>query len=916
MDNWYKKNIEHLSNMNFLKHIKRVLPFLLAFIIPLLLSITLFKANGYYPFDNNGHSLAMIDMQGQYIPFFRYYKQILNGENDVFYTLGKVMGGDMLSIFLYYLASPFNLIVAFFPSSELPAALLWIVVLKIASAGLTAYIALNSINKNGYVNLIFALAYALIAYNFIYYSNIMWLDGVLALPLVALGIKKILEKKTMLLYIFALTYVLMTSWYIGIMVCIFSVLFFLAEYFAKDGSQRKNYKIIINFTLASLVAGIASFAFWGTAIINIMGTKGASSFSNLSTAFRVFYESIKIERGFVFGGYAGMSDITGQAVAFYVGAIPMILTLLFFTNKNFTIKRKLLVGLLFAIYLLAFFNKGLDNLFHGGPAPNWFPGRYTFVFGFLLVLYGAETFKNIEKLPWTSFLLPITIYIVFLTKISNEGYDFNKDGITYFIISILFLLGVYILKLISAINEKNEKNHLRTFVKLTTPLITLMLLGVSVSSVYSNANIVLKSFDQTLSHETMEVYRQDEKLADAIAYVKNNDDGLYRLEKSFIRKGTYNNANNDALYYGYNGLSHYSSSEKQSTMNYLKKIGYHYNGFNLNYANGSTLAMNSYLGVKYLLDKGQNSNFDFVSKLTNLHYANDEGVSIYENDYALPFLFAMDSTSSEYVGEGKYLADDSIYWFDMFEYQNNIFKTLAHNVVDEFGVQKDIFKKATYTTTLTDAQALAQDYEYKTERNGAIGFEVTFDQDSNYYYYIHTKNTSNLRLYENGIPKTYFSYHGYQINGLKKRATNARLAVVVDEPKDDVYIKEAIYYEDLSVLQEYIEAIKSSADVNISQARTSKYEAVMTTNKASQMMVMTLPYDQNIKVIIDGKAVKTMTRLNIFTSFVIPTVGEHKITIEYRQQSFTLGIPLAVLTIGTTITLYIFKKRKQKEISN
>jgi len=916
MNKSFRVKFKSFTDAEIIRLIKTALPFLLAFFVPFVLTIILFKQNGYYPFDENGHSLAMIDMQGQYLPFFRYYKQILNGDADIIYTLGKVLGGDMISIFLYYLASPFNLMIAFFSVSELPAALLWIVVLKVGCSGLTGYIALNNINKNGYANLIFSISYALIAYNFVYYSNIMWLDGVIALPLVTLGIKHIIDKKMPLLYIFALAYVLMTSWYIGIMVCMFSAFFFLTEYFGRANGRSGEHKTILTFTIASLVAGIASFAFWGSAIINIMGTKGSSSFSNLSITIKHFYEAIRIERGFVFGGYAGMSDITGQAIAIYVGAIPMILTLLFFTNKGVDIKRRLIVGGLFAVYLLAFFNQGLDHLFHGGPAPNWFPGRYTFIFGFLLVFYGAESFKKIEKLPWYSFFVPLVIYGLFLLKLKGDNYSFNLNGVIFFFVGIILLLAIYLLKA-NIFKSKNPRKKDQTFlIKVTTSTITLLLLVASVSNVYANANIVLASFNTTLNHESMEVYRQDEKLADAVSFVKTSDPGLYRLEKSFIRDGTYNNANNDAMYYGYNGLSHYSSSEKQTTMNYLKKIGYHYNGFNLNYANGSTLAMNAYLGVKYLIDKGQNVNFDFVKTLTNLNY-DQNGISIYENQFALPFLFAMETTNYNYVGEGAYLPDNTIHWFDMFEYQNNIFKALTHSVVDGDGVQKDIFKKATYTTTLSGVEVLDSEYEYKAEKNSAVSYKVDFDHDTNYYYYIHTKNANDLRLSENGRNKTYFSYHGYQINGMTKGPLNGRLSVLIDEPKDNVYLKEAIYYEDLVVLQEYIEAIKANATVDISQKKTSAYEAEVTTSSDNQTMLMSLPYDQNIKVTVNGRYVKTSTRQNIFTSFVIPTQGVNKISIKYVQASFNLGIPLGVITLGASIGVVLFLKspRKKKDIT-
>lgn len=75
---------EDISRITF-----TALPFVLAFFIPFILAIILFSKHGYYPFSADGHSLAMVDLRGQYIAFFRYYKTILDGDNTILYTLGK-----------------------------------------------------------------------------------------------------------------------------------------------------------------------------------------------------------------------------------------------------------------------------------------------------------------------------------------------------------------------------------------------------------------------------------------------------------------------------------------------------------------------------------------------------------------------------------------------------------------------------------------------------------------------------------------------------------------------------------------------------------------------------------------------------------------------------------------------------------
>ena len=133
---------------------------------------------------------------------------------------------------------------------------------------------------------------------------------------------------------------------------------------------------------------------------------------------------------------------------------------------------------------------------------------------------------------------------------------------------------------------------------------------------------------------------------------------------------------------------------KKASNGLYAKIGFHYNGFNLNYANSSTLAINSYLGVKYLLDNGVNRNFDFVRELPLVDDGLNDDINTYLNTYALPFLMPIEDTNISYVGDGVYVdGGSSVYWFDMFEYQNHLFKTITRTVKDELGKPKDIFKK-------------------------------------------------------------------------------------------------------------------------------------------------------------------------------------------------------------------------------
>ena len=87
------------------------------YIIPALITglfgMLLFVKKGYFIFGSE--SLACMDAQIQYVDFFSYLKNVLSGKDSILYTFNKGLGGSGIALFSYYLASPLNLLVAFFP---------------------------------------------------------------------------------------------------------------------------------------------------------------------------------------------------------------------------------------------------------------------------------------------------------------------------------------------------------------------------------------------------------------------------------------------------------------------------------------------------------------------------------------------------------------------------------------------------------------------------------------------------------------------------------------------------------------------------------------------------------------------------------------------------------------------------------
>ena len=182
---------------------RKPLSLLCCFIIPVIILLVVYHKIQMYPFGPK--SLLMLELRQQYVAFFSYYKEILAGQHSLFYSFSKGLGGDMFSLFAYYLSSPLNLLLAIFPEEALLEAVWLITVLKIGLCGLAFGVYAQRVFRlEPTITVVFSIAYALIGYNIAYQSNLMWIDSVMLLPLVVLGIEQIREQGKGTLFVLAI----------------------------------------------------------------------------------------------------------------------------------------------------------------------------------------------------------------------------------------------------------------------------------------------------------------------------------------------------------------------------------------------------------------------------------------------------------------------------------------------------------------------------------------------------------------------------------------------------------------------------------------------------------------------------------------------------------------------------------------
>ena len=253
---------------------------LFAALIPAVLFYIIYLARGLYPFGDG--TVLVLDLNGQYVSFYEGLHNILRGDADLLYSFSRNLGGEFLGIYDYYVASPFAMLLALFPERFMLEALLLLFMLKAALCGLFMGLYLHKRSAgepNRLAVITFSVMYAMCSYCVVQQHNSMWIDAVLWLPMLALGIESLIKYGKFRLYVFALAIIIHSNFYIGYMAVIFTLAYCFYFYFAHNRNNENNPLGEKNHFIKS-VARVAAWSVLavGIAALAILSARYALSF--------------------------------------------------------------------------------------------------------------------------------------------------------------------------------------------------------------------------------------------------------------------------------------------------------------------------------------------------------------------------------------------------------------------------------------------------------------------------------------------------------------------------------------------------------------------------------------------------------------------------------------------------------------
>ncbi len=359
----------------------------LSFLLPGLVMLAVSAALGMAPFGDN--TILISDMSTQYVEFFCALK---NG--DLFFSWSKALGTAYVGVFSYYVSSPLSLLTLLVPNEAMPVGLLFLAVLKIALAGLAFCLLIRRRYPLGDGAAVFAsVCYALMSYNAVYAICIMWLDGVIWLPLILLALERILAGRGAGPFVVALALCFVSTWYISYMIGIFCTLYLCARLYVLRPKGRELGRIAARFFGGAACALGLTAWLWLPTFLSMFN--GKFSGGNVDYPGLLACTPLDILSQLRPGQYRSIAS--GSAVYLFCGSAALVLAAAYFLLPRFSRREKLANGGLLAVLAASLLLSPLDKAWHLFQRPNWFPFRYSFVVSFTLLYLAAPALGQLLK---------------------------------------------------------------------------------------------------------------------------------------------------------------------------------------------------------------------------------------------------------------------------------------------------------------------------------------------------------------------------------------------------------------------------------------------------------------------------------------------------------------------------------------
>ncbi|MBR2842046.1 MAG: YfhO family protein [Lachnospiraceae bacterium] len=830
---------------------------LLAFLAPIFILICLFIAREIFPFGEEMYLRS--DMYHQYAPFLKLFQTALKEGRSLEYTFHMGLGSNMVSAYAYYLSSPINWLVALLPSSLIPEIMGSFIILKagLMSATFTYYLTRKFHNPQSILAACFGIFYALSGYMAAYSWNLMWLDNLILLPLIILGLERLVRKKKVLLFTISLALSVICNYYISIMICFYLVFYFVYLLIETAGkrSGKETGKSIARFAVYSVLGGCIGAAVVLPAFLALFGT--ASAGSGFPSSFHFYFNPLEMfAHGMMNAKVTMISE--GYVPNIYAGIFTFALVPLFFLNAKVPVKQRIGKVVLILVLWISFALNVLAYIWHGFHLPNSLPARHSFIYIFLILTICYEVMLRIKQYAYwqivTAFLAGI-LAVFLLQYLYKDSYTVEQA-----VLNAGFLLAYLIILALQKrdLPDKEGRNAQTKQVFRILLFVFLMILCVAETSINANET----------GYSTTDRVAYTEDNADIEELLDSVDDGsFFRVEKAKRR------TKNDGAWSDYRSASVFSSTTLKGLSKIYASFGMQSGTNSFSYY-GNTPFTSALLGVKYKLSDSaiDDPMWEYVK--------GTEKAFLYQAKYVLPLGFMVKNTTQAEVNP-----DGS----DPFLIQNNL---------------------------INAACGAGPVFQIKGTLSGER-IELEIEEDVRKLIYIQDK-LDNLKVdvYRNGslyINRNFTALECKLIVDLGEFQKGDRLVIyTTDSEKSSISLIEADL--DKQAFAAAMEAMGSNPWV-ITEAKDGYLKGTVQAQASKMTLFTTIPYEKGWNIYVDGKKAAYKGFYNAFIQIPLEKEGMHEVEMIYHAPGLVPGLIISAASLILFIILCLIKKKKQSKKS-
>ena len=870
---------------------------LTAFFATAATMIIIFLCNSVIPFGEK--TVLRMDLYHQYGPLFaELYERIANGDS-LFYSWASGLGSCFLGNYFNYLSSPLGFLVFFFGHKGITEAIAAMIVIKasLSAAGFTYFIK-GSLRSQSFVTSAFGVMYAFCGYMLAYYWNVMWLDAMVLLPIILLGIERIIENGKMKTYVIGLALSMFSNYYMSYMLCIFSVVYFIYYYFkeysitARVSTRRADKKRVANlrFIRSGVIFALGSITAAGLMACVLLPVyqilRGSSATSD---TFPAQFSSYFSFYDFFANHFANLTTTirsSGDHVLpnVYCGVLTLILAPLYFFTKTISRKEKIATLFLLSFLLLSFNINYLNFIWHGFHFPNDLPYRQSFIYSFVLLVMAYKTFIRAREFKPKQFAGVGTALVIFVMLVQ----EMTSKNVTSSTVTLTIVLIVLYVIIMSVFLDKKFQ---------TASVAALLVVCICSEAVMCDSSTISISVKKDSFVSGYDEFQEVKGTLDKI-----ENDEFYRMELTDLRTRM------DPSWLYYNGASVFSSMASKKMSQLQDQLGMMGNTINSYTYNPQTPVYNMMFSMKYIVN---NTTPDILSSSPNYSavYAYDK-YTAYKNNYYLPIAYLVNSGVADWASEEYIAAWNSNTAGDPFALQGDYFNLATGGMGSPFVRLYPSSIDYSNINPFTESLTYSSFYFDKVDDvlDGNAIFTLTPEADSNVYIYFYVTGAS-ARSITVSSPRGTTAHSVDQSCILDIGYHYAGESITVNLPLEAATgtIKFLAYTLDRETLDMGYDVLKNQ-QVLIEEFSDTVIKGRYTATEDS-LVYTSIPYDKGWKVYIDGKAVSEEKIVVIGDSILAVHTerGNHDIEFRYEVPYLYAGLLVSVMTALCIAAYYLIK---------